>query len=74
MKKIAGIVLGFCITYAANMHADCSSFNQRFGVNGYLTSLPLYYKGNEFYKQYKNKDKRTARKKQSYRKNHKDNA
>lgn len=48
--------------YAASLLADSASFNQRFGVNGYLTSLPLYYKDHEYYNDSKVQKKRRERK------------
>lgn len=61
MKKLVGII-GLCMAYALSIQADSASFGQRFGVNGYLTSLPLYYKDRRPYNADKNFEKRKLRK------------
>jgi hypothetical protein len=67
MKKtvLALILIGSSIVYA-----DSGTFGQRFGVNGYLTSLPLYYKDRDFNNVKKNQEKRHERKRMHHCKHH----
>lgn len=66
MKKLVGII-GLCMAYTLSIQADSASFGQRFGVNGYLTSLPLYYKDRRPYNADENLKKRKLRKQRAQR-------
>lgn len=71
MNKIVGMSIMLCVAYAINLKANMSTLDQRFGVNGYLTSLPFYYQDRDFYDVNKNQKKRKLKKEKTHRRNSK---
>lgn len=62
MKKIVSLLIVTLVSITCSARLNAADFGRRFGVNGYLTSLPLYYKERGFNNVSRNQKRRLNRK------------